>query len=85
MKLISISFRIILMLTVLSCAAGINPTSSPSTPSVPEGFTSEYDEGTDGYIVDLIGYQHPDWSYDKIEDAMFLNDSAFQAKYHHNK
>lgn len=78
MKLISISFRIILMLTVLGCAAEIEHT--PAT-YIPEGFTSYYDEGTDGYMVDLIGYQHPDWSYDKIEDNMFLSDEDFDAKY----
>lgn len=82
MKLIPAIFRIILMLTVLSCVAKNNTTSSPSTP---EGFSSYYDEGTDGYYIDLISYQHPDWDYDKVEDSMFLPDSAFQAKYHHNK
>lgn len=77
-------FRIILMLVVLSYIAENNsaPSSSASTP---EGFSSYYDEGTDGYYIDLISYQHPDWDYDKVEDSMFLSDSAFQAKYHHNK
>lgn len=38
-------------------------------------------EGSDMWYVQEISKEHPDWSYDKIEDSMFLSDSVFTAKY----
>ena len=48
---------------------------------VPAGFTSYYDEGSDGYYIDLISYHHPLWSYEKCEDKLFLSEEEFEKKY----
>ncbi|HPW66278.1 MAG TPA: hypothetical protein PLS84_04240 [Salinivirgaceae bacterium] len=38
-------------------------------------------EGSDSWYVEKIAKEHPDWSYDKIEDSMFLPNSVFTEKY----
>lgn len=38
-------------------------------------------EGSDMWYVQEISKEHPDWSYNKIEDKMFLSDSIFTDKY----
>ena len=48
-------------------------------------FSSQYEEGTDGWCIDKIMYEHPSWSYDKAEDRLFMNDSVFLQKYPEEK
>jgi|ADurb_Cas_01_Slu_FD_contig_41_2298934_length_462_multi_2_in_0_out_0_1 hypothetical protein len=48
---------------------------------VPAGFTSYYDEGSDGYCIDTIAYENPTWSYEKCEDFLFLSEEEFKEKY----
>ena len=36
-----------------------------------EKFSSSYEDGSDGYCIDSIMYQHPSWSYDQAEDYLF--------------
>lgn len=45
------------------------------------GCTNRPVKGSDSWYVQEISKEHPDWSYDKIEDSMFLSDSVFTAKY----
>ena len=35
----------------------------------------------DAYMNDSIAFIHPEYSYEMCEDAVFLSDSAFDAKY----
>lgn len=44
-------------------------------------FSSQYEEGTDGWCIDHIMYEHPSWNYDKAEDRLFMVDSLFLQKY----
>ena len=44
-------------------------------------FSSYYEEGTDGWCIDQIMYEHPSWSYDKAEDRLFMVDSLCLQKY----
>lgn len=48
----------------------------------PDKFTSEFEPGSDAYISDSLQFVHPDWSYDKIEDYMFMPESEFHTKYY---
>ena len=34
-------------------------------------FSSDCEEGTDGYLFDKTHWEHPDWSYERVEDAVF--------------
>lgn len=77
-----IIFKVILLLTMLSCVAENNTVSDVP---VPEGFTSDYDPFSDGWCIDLAAYHHPDWKYDKLEDYVFASDSVFINKYEHEK
>lgn len=45
------------------------------------GCSVQHPEGSDTWVMDEIGKKHPDWSYDKIEDSMFLPNSVFTEKY----
>lgn len=38
-------------------------------------------EGSDSWYVEKIAKEHPDWSYDRIEDSRFLPDSLYFVKY----
>ena len=44
-------------------------------------FTSDEEVGSDAYMIDSIAFIHPEYSYEMCEDAIFLSDSAFDAKY----
>ena len=44
-------------------------------------FTSDEEVGSDAYMIDSIAFIHPEYSYEMCEDAVFLSDSAFDAKY----
>ena len=44
-------------------------------------FTSDEEVGSDAYMIDSIAFIHPEYSYEMCEDAVFLSDSAFKAKY----
>ena len=44
-------------------------------------FTTDAIVGSDEYYIDSISFIHPGWSYDMCEDALFLSDSVFTAKY----
>ena len=48
-------------------------------------FSSYYEEGTDGWCIDKIMYEHPSWNYDKAEDRLFMVDSVFLQKYPEEK
>ena len=48
-------------------------------------FSSYYEEGTDGWCIDHILYEHPSWSYEKAEDRLFMVDSIFLQKYPEEK
>lgn len=36
-----------------------------------KSFTSDYEEGTDGYLFDLTHYKNPYWSYEQCEEFVF--------------
>ena len=44
-------------------------------------FTTDEEVGSDAYYIDSIAFVHPGYSYEMCEDAVFLSDSAFKAKY----
>lgn len=44
-------------------------------------FTTDEEVGSDAYYIDSIAFVHPEYSYEMCEDAVFLSDSAFDAKY----
>lgn len=69
------------LFTVLLITISVIISKCEETISIPEGFTSEYEQWTDGWLFDLTTYNHPDWSDEKIEDYLFLTRETFNLKY----
>ena len=37
-----------------------------------EQFNSEFEPGTDSYMEDSLTYMHPDWSYERIQEELYV-------------
>ena len=48
-------------------------------------FTSEYEIGSDAYIMDSISYYNPLWEYQRIEDYLFISSDEYELKYRTTK
>ena len=48
---------------------------------IPEGFTSNAEEFSDTWCLELTKYNHPDWDTSKCEDYVFMSLENFDNKY----
>ena len=69
------------LFTVLLITISVSISKCEETSVIPEDFTSEYEQWTDGWLFDLTTYNHPDWSDEKVEDYIFLSTEEFSTKY----